>query len=152
MSNIVNFHIGGFIPGAVQQNRSELYDESASTYTAWDVAGNVTSTRPLTTAEVTQLAAQDAAAALFTNQSALQSKAQAALTANQNDVTQDQAIITQAATITAASITNLATAATAIGKLAQAVSILASNDINTKKELQAIIYLVLAEFAATTGT
>jgi hypothetical protein len=84
------------------------------------------------------------------NEETIQQQALAALTANAQDVTQDQAIITQAAGITAGSITNLATASAAIAKLAQAAAIQAQNDINTKKELNALIRLVLDQFDATT--
>jgi len=152
MSSVVVYHLGGFKPAAPQQNRAEFWDAATGTYTSWDSSGVQTAQRPLTADETAQLAAQDTAASGDANRSTFQQKLTAALAANQNDVAQDQAIMSQAATITAASITNLATAATAIGKLAQAVSLLAGNDVNTKKELQAIAYMLLNKNDTTAGT
>lgn len=130
----------------------DVVDTVAGTFTSFGPNGQQTSTRPLTADEVVLYAARDAAAVGSTNQTSLQAKAQAALTANQNDVTQDQTIITQAATVTSASLGTNAAVIAAVVKLAQAVSVLASNDVNTKKELQAILYLLLDEFTTTAGT
>lgn len=150
MASKETYHLGGYLPAAVQGNLYQLWDNGPGTYTEWDGAGNQTVSRQLTTAEAAELASIDAEQAQVTNRTTIQAQAVAALTANLNDLAQDQTIITQAATITVGSITNLATAATAIAKLAQAVSILAGNDQNGKKELTALIRLVLNQLNATT--
>lgn len=63
-------------------NANQPGDPTPAGYTAWDAAGAVTTTRALTAAESTQLAAQDTAATTSSNQATLQSRASAALTAN----------------------------------------------------------------------
>lgn len=79
MASSVTYHLGGYKPAAPQQNRAELYDGAAGTYTSWDTSGVQTATRPLTAAEAAQLAADDAAIVSDTNQGALQSAVQARL-------------------------------------------------------------------------
>ena len=59
MSSRTSYYGGGYLPAAPQQNRAELYDGTAGTYTSWAPDGTVTSTRALTTAEVASFAAQD---------------------------------------------------------------------------------------------
>lgn len=84
------------------------------------------------------------------NQQTLQQQAQAALVANRNDQNQDQTIITNAATITGTNGTlTSAQLSNFVRQLAQAVSILAGNDANAKKELNAITRLMLQQFDAT---
>lgn len=91
-----------------------------------------------------------AAATASTNQATLQQQAQAALAANRADQTQDGTIQTGAATINAtAGPFTLAQCTTFIKQLATAVSTNAGNDINTKKELNALIRLALSQFDAT---
>lgn len=82
MAIVTNYHLGGYQAGAPQQNRAELYDGTAGTYTSWDTNGTVTSQRALTGAEAAQLAAEDAATTTANNQATLQQRATAALTAN----------------------------------------------------------------------
>ena len=73
---------GGYLPAAPAKNKAEEWNGPAGTYTAWDQAGNVTSTRALTAQETADLAAQDAASTTDTNRAQVQQRAQAALTAN----------------------------------------------------------------------
>jgi hypothetical protein len=82
MATVTTYYPGGLIPAAPQQNRKEFFDSGAGTFTSWDIAGAVTSSRALTTAEAARLASQDATDTLSSNQSTLQAKATAALTAN----------------------------------------------------------------------
>lgn len=60
MSVLVSYHLGGFQSAAPAQNRAELLDGAAATYTRWDAAGAQVEQRPLTAPEVSFLAAQDA--------------------------------------------------------------------------------------------
>jgi hypothetical protein len=153
MATITTYWQGGYIPAAAQQNRRELYDGTAATYTAWDVNGNVTTTRALTTGEAAQLAAQDAANTSTANGANLQAKLTAAITANGNDTTQDVTIQSGAATIngTATPFT-LAQCTNFIKQLATAVSTLAGNDVNSKRELTAIMKLMTNALSDTNGT
>lgn len=82
MANRVSYYPGGFVAAAPQQNRSELFDGTAGTYTAWDVNGVQTAQRPLTSDEIADLAAMDTAAAQGSNQSTIRQAAQNALAAN----------------------------------------------------------------------
>ena len=59
MSVNVTYYAGGFNPVAPQQNRAELWDGTAVTYTSWTVDGTVRASRALTAPEVAALAAQD---------------------------------------------------------------------------------------------
>ena len=82
MSTIVSYYLGGAILAAPQQNRSELYDGAAGTYTSWAADGTVTTIRALIASEVAALAAQDAAATAANNSTTLRTRANAALTTN----------------------------------------------------------------------
>ena len=73
MANIVKYYPGGFLAAAVQQNRAEMLDGSAGTYTSWAVDGNVTSTRVLTATEVATLASQDTQSAVAVKVTAAES-------------------------------------------------------------------------------
>lgn len=87
------------------------------------------------------------------NQQTLQSRAQAALTANTADIAQDQTLITQAATVTATSGTLTTTQlSNMVRQLAQAVAALAANDTNRAKEVNALIRLALGLLDTTDGT
>lgn len=70
----------GYYPGGSQL--AYLIDSVAGTYTGWNGDGTVNVTRALTAAEVATCANIDAANSAAANQSTLQSRAQAALTAN----------------------------------------------------------------------
>ena len=76
------YYFGGFLPAAAQQNRSEMWDGTAATYTSWAVDGTVTASRALTAPETADLAAQDAAATAANNSTTLRTRANAALTTN----------------------------------------------------------------------
>lgn len=83
----------------------------------------------------------------------LRGKALAAITSNTTDITQDTAIKTQADVLSATTGTRTgAQLSNDVRALAQAVSILASNDSDAKKELTALIRLVLSQTTDTTGT
>lgn len=62
--------------------KAEQYDDQAQTYTAWNQAGSVTTTRAYTAAETARAAADAAIATAGVNATTVQSRAQAALTAN----------------------------------------------------------------------
>lgn len=62
--------------------KAEQYDDTAQTYTAWNQAGAVTTTRPYTAAETARAAAEAAALTADANGATVRSRAQAALTAN----------------------------------------------------------------------
>lgn len=79
MAQRTSYHPGGFDPAKPQQNRSELFDGTAGTYTAWDTAGAQTATRALTAQETADLAAQDVAATAETNTATIRQQAAAAL-------------------------------------------------------------------------
>jgi hypothetical protein len=82
MAVVTRYQLGGYVAAAVQQNRAELYDGTSGLYTSWDTNGVQTAQRALTAGEIAQLAAQDAAATSDANKATIQSRAQAALTAN----------------------------------------------------------------------
>lgn len=82
MATRTNYHVGGFLPAAPQQNRRELWDSVAGTYTAWNTSGAVTTSRALTTAEAADLTAADATNTSLTNAATLRSRALTALDAN----------------------------------------------------------------------
>lgn len=63
-------------------NATQPGDPTPAGYSAWDAQGIVTTQRALTTPESSQLAAQDAGAAIAANQSTVQQQAQAALVNN----------------------------------------------------------------------
>lgn len=147
-----NYYPGGFDPAAPAQNRAEEWDSVAATYTAWDGGGVVTAGTPraLTAAEIAQFTAQITSVGQIGNQATVQQQVQAALAANRSDQTQDATIQAGATTIqgTAGTFT-LAQCTTFIKQLAQAVNTLAGNDVNAKKELNALIRLALQQFDAT---
>lgn len=76
------YYPGGFIAAAAQGNRSSRADSVAVTFTTWDVNGVQTLQRALTGAEVAAFAAEAALNTQATNQSAILTKAQTALTTN----------------------------------------------------------------------
>lgn len=76
MASSVTYHLGGYKPAAPQQNRAELYDGAAATYTAWDTSGTQTAQRALTTAEAATLAAQDALVVNDANRATIQANIQ----------------------------------------------------------------------------
>ena len=80
MAQRVEFHVGGFKPAALQQNRSEVYDGAGNTYTRWDAAGAQVERRALTTAEAAVLTAQDTDLARMLNDSTLRADAVTAMT------------------------------------------------------------------------
>lgn len=86
MSAYVVYHQGGYDPAAPAQNKAELFDGGTGTYTAWDAAGNQIATRPLSTAEASDLAAQDAARAAGDNSATLRQQAVQALATNRTYV------------------------------------------------------------------
>lgn len=49
------YGVGGFIPTHPSGNKVEVFDDVAGTYTAFNAAGTVTSTRPLTAPELLEL-------------------------------------------------------------------------------------------------
>ncbi len=53
----------GFDPSAPAQGRAAQWDDATQVYTAWDPAGNVTESRPYTSAESAAAAAQASAIA-----------------------------------------------------------------------------------------
>lgn len=88
-----------------------------------------------------------------TNRQTIVEKATAALTTNATDITQNTNVKTQADAL--AATTGTRTGAQLSGdvrSLAQAVGILAVNDTNAKKELGALIRMVLERYEDTTGT
>lgn len=145
----LNQHSGGGRLIEQWTNATQPGDPTPAGYTAWDAAGNVTTTRALTAAEATALASQDTANTAAGNQATIQQQATAALANNATDKTQDQNIISQAAGVIAAPPTTLAAMTPVIKALAQAVNTLAQNDLNTKAELNALIRLALGKFDAT---
>lgn len=82
MATVVRYHLGGYLPASVQQNRAELWDGTAVTYTSWAVDGTVTVSRAMSAPEVAALAAQDTQAVASVNADTLRTRANAALTAN----------------------------------------------------------------------
>ena len=76
------YYPGGFIAAAAASNVREEWNGLAVTYTSWDVSGTQTSTRALTTVEISDFAAQDAVAHALSNAATLRARAQAALAAN----------------------------------------------------------------------
>lgn len=82
MAQRVTYYIGGYNAAAPQQNRSELWDGAAGTYTAWDPQGNVTTSRALTAQETSDLAAMDTTMTAQNNAATLQSRMSAAIAAN----------------------------------------------------------------------
>ena len=76
------YYPGGFIAVAPALNVREEWNGLAVTYTSWDVSGTQTSTRALTTAEVSDLAAQDTQVVAGVNSATLRTRATAALTNN----------------------------------------------------------------------
>lgn len=50
------FHIGGYRATRPNGNRAESYDPVAGTFTRWDPAGNVITSRPLTADEIASMA------------------------------------------------------------------------------------------------
>ena len=86
MATIARYGLGGFNAAAPAQNKAEQWtnatqptDPTPAGYTAWDANGNVTTTRALTAAESTSLAAQDAQATAAANQAATLTQLQADL-------------------------------------------------------------------------
>lgn len=82
MSARTTYHLGGYNAAAPAQNKAEHYDGAAGTYTRWDQAGAVLAQRALTSSEIADLAAADAAAAATSNGATLRSRAGDALAAN----------------------------------------------------------------------
>lgn len=70
--SIVMYYPGGYEGAAAAQNKAEQWDDATQTYTAWDTSGNVTQTRPYTTAEAATLQAQQLKASLVVNQTTIQ--------------------------------------------------------------------------------
>lgn len=144
------YYAGGFLANAPAQNKQQEADSVAGTFTTWDTHGVQTAQRPLTTLEAAQFAALATSITASANQVTIQAQAQAALSANAADLAQDATIITQAATVTGTSgALTLAQLSTIVRQLAQAVAVLAQNDMNTKKELNALIRLALGQFDST---
>lgn len=130
---------------------SLMMDPTTRTYTQWDINGVLILTRPYTTAENADADARALADTAATNRSSIETKAHAALIANATDLTQDATVITQANALAATTGTRtLAQLSGDVRALAQAVAVLAGNDTNSKKELNALIRLVLGQFDATT--
>lgn len=88
------------------------------------------------------------------NHRSLFDKATSALAANVSDITQDGAVRTQAQGIVDSPVTNLTTTQIVgvLKQLAQGVAVLAGNDQKSKRELQALIYLLLKRYTTTAGT
>lgn len=80
--SLIRYYEGGLLPAAPAQNKAEQWDDQAQTYTAWNSAGAVTSTRAYTADEVVAAGATAAVATSDANRSTIQSRAQAALAAN----------------------------------------------------------------------
>lgn len=78
---IVRYWPGGFVAGAPAGNMASQID--ATTVTTWDQQGNVTGTRPPTTAELALLTAQSSSGAVIANAQTLQGLAANALATNQ---------------------------------------------------------------------
>lgn len=126
-------------------------DDTTRTVTTWSNAGVQTSQRAYTAAENADADARALADTAATNRSSIETRALAALTANATDVTQDATIITQANALAATTGTRtLAQLSGDVRALAQGVAILAGNDTNAKRELNALIRLALGQFDATT--
>lgn len=121
MSTVQEFHAGRLVTQL--SNGTQPGDATPSGYTIWDANGTPT-TRALTTAETAQLAALDIDNTQSTNQAALQSKAQAALTAN---------------------ATYLAIGSPSNAQVSAQVTALT-------KEATAVIRLLLGQLDSTTGT
>lgn len=49
------YGVGGYIPGHPSGNKVAVYDDGPSTFTAYDAAGTITQTRPLTGEELLDL-------------------------------------------------------------------------------------------------
>jgi hypothetical protein len=78
----ITYHLGGYDPSKPAQNRAEMNDGAAGTYTKRDATGAQIAQRALTADEAAALAAEDARNAADTNGATLRQQAAAALTAN----------------------------------------------------------------------
>lgn len=142
MSTIV-YYEGGFIESAPEQNMAEEWNDTTKTYAAWDINGDVTATRPYDTAELAALSAEQTALGLAANQSSLQAKASTALTASQTFLARlNPRSATPTYPLSVAEQETFVAAVEAIG--AQVVAL--------TRQVNALIYLQLQEFATTTGT
>lgn len=82
MASTTTYHLGGFTPASVAQNKSEEWNGTLSTYTQWNVAGLVLVTRPLTATETATLAAVDADRSRDVNSTTIRTQAANALANN----------------------------------------------------------------------
>lgn len=143
MALYTTFYDGQYIEAAAMHNAAEVIDTDAQTHTYYDTSGTVTRVESTNAIERAMLATVPAGG----DPGPLREQARAAFTANLNDIVQDAAVVSGAATITAGPATfTLAQLTSAVKSLAQGVTILANNDVNTKKELQAIIRLIVGKY------
>jgi hypothetical protein len=124
----------------------EQWDDAALIYRSWDAQGVMTA-RPYTTAE----------AAPFITEAArrtITATINLALATNQDDVAQDANVIAQANAIANNPLTTLTAVqiVTVLKQLAQGIAVLAQEDIDTKKELTALIRLAAGLLDTTDGT
>lgn len=82
MASKETYHLGGYLPAAVQANLYQLWDNGPGTYTEWDAAGNQTVSRQLTTAEAAELASIDAEQTQVANRTTNKAQALTALATN----------------------------------------------------------------------
>lgn len=139
----ITYYPGGYDPSAPAQNMAQQWDDGTQTYTSWSQAGDVTTTRAYTTEEAAAAAATAAIAAATANQSDLQNKASNALVNNQT-------FLDQANPLTETPTYPLSTAEQEI--LVEAVIALGTQVIALTRQVDALIYLQLEEFASTAGT
>lgn len=81
MARVV-YHPGGYDAAKPQQNRAEVWDDVASTYTRWDATGQRVEQRPYTSAETAAATADAADDARLNNATTIRQQAAAALANN----------------------------------------------------------------------
>lgn len=131
----------------------EEWDDALSRYRRWDSGGILAQSRAFTADEAAAAAARAASALVLTNKASLQAKAASAIATNTTDLAQAETIRTAADTLANGSGTyTLAQLSGYARQLAAGVRLLAEHDIATKRQVNALIRLVVEQLNSLDGT